>query len=186
MERLFDGHEQIGFHVAAARRLLRAGARAEATKRVCGIARLAAARASAEELLEEIAEAGSAEMHAAIAQAAGHSTPAANSATGGPLLEAAPFPIGAEFIVFLPLAGIAQNLVSLIDFLEFGLGGLFILGHIGMIFSRQFPEGFADFILGSRLRDSERLIVILVLHWDTFSVEIFTQAQAQACRGQRK
>ena len=69
-------------------------------------------------------------------------------------------PIRAELIVLLAFLRIAQHLVCFVDLLELFLGGLLILRHIGMMFSRQFAKGGANFIIARRLRDAQRLIII--------------------------
>src|ERR1700744_5063269 len=51
------------------------------------------------------------------------------------------FPIGPQFVIFFAFVRVGQNLVGLVDFLEFFLGLLLVLGDVGMIFARQFAEG---------------------------------------------
>ena len=67
-------------------------------------------------------------------------------------------------IVALAFLGIAEDLVGLVDLLEFRLRRLLVLGHIGMMLAREAAEGFADFILRSALRHAERRVIILVLN----------------------
>src|SRR5205823_4114621 len=61
----------------------------------------------------------------------------------------AALPIRAQRVIFLPLLGITQNFVGLVDFLEFRLGGFLVLflRHVGMMLPRELAEGLADFIL---------------------------------------
>src|SRR5438105_7165852 len=56
-------------------------------------------------------------------------------------------PIGAELIVLLALLRIAQDFVGFIDLLKFFFGRLLVLGDVGMIFARQFPERAFDLVI---------------------------------------
>ncbi len=75
-----------------------------------------------------------------------------------------PVPIRAELVVFLPLFGIAQNLIRFVDLLKFFFGGLFVLGHVRMILARQFTERAADLVVASRFRHAECLVIISKLY----------------------
>ena len=122
---------------------------------------------AAEERLEEIAEPGAAEFELdAAAVPAGLTPESAARSAAAPirrrLKSARLIPIRAELIVFRALLGIAQDLVGLVDLLEFLLGRGFLLrlGHIGMVLARELAEGAFDFVRAGRLRDAERLVII--------------------------
>ena len=70
------------------------------------------------------------------------------------------FPISTELVEFPAALRIAQDLVGLVDLLEFFLRRFFILGDIGMILARKRAEGFLDFVLRRRGLHAENLIVI--------------------------
>jgi hypothetical protein len=121
----------------------------------------------AENLLEEIAEARAAKLEFGIltalsppakALAAGKS-----SAAGRRAEFRAGFPVGAEFVVFFPLDRVGEDLVGLVDFLEFLLGALFVLGDIGMKFAGELAEGLLDFVILRSARDAEGFVIIFVL-----------------------
>ena len=71
-------------------------------------------------------------------------------------------PIRAELIVFRAFLGIAQDLVGLVDLLEFLLGRRFFLrlGQVGMVFARELAKSALDLIGAGRFRDAERLVII--------------------------
>lgn len=105
-------------------RLIRTGLRVAFIAR-CAAPRLSekiikatTALCSAEELLEEIAEAGAAEMEFIVAAIPG--APCVRCARRR--REAARLPVGAELIVFSPFLGIAENLVRFVDLFELLLG----------------------------------------------------------------
>ena len=54
------------------------------------------------------------------------------------------FPIRSEFVKFSAALRIAQDLVGLVDFLEFFLRRLFVLGDIRMILPRECAEGLLN------------------------------------------
>ena len=70
------------------------------------------------------------------------------------------FPIGAELVEFPAALRIAQDLVGLVDLLEFFLRRFFILGDIGMILARKRAEGLLDFVVRRLGRHAEHLIII--------------------------
>ena len=57
------------------------------------------------------------------------------------------FPIGPQLVVLFALLGVAEHLVGLVDFLEFFLRPLFVLGHVGMVLAGQFAKGLADVVV---------------------------------------
>src|SRR5207302_633941 len=125
------------------------------------------AASATEKCLEEIAEPGPAKLElnpAVVAGAIESSSRLLRSPSGRRLKSPGLVPIRAELIVLLTLVRIAQHLVRFVDLLKLFLGGLFILRHIGMIFSRQFAKGGSNFILARRLRNAQGLIVISKLH----------------------
>ena len=84
------------------------------------------------------------------------------------LKTAGPVPVSAELIVFLALFRIAQNFVRFVDLFKFFFGGLFVLGHVRVILSRQLSKSAADLIVGSRFLYPERLVIISKLDWHLF------------------
>ena len=102
---------------------------------VCAKSAAAKRRSSApaaEELLEEIAEAGAAEFKFNTAISAAVTMESAARLLSAPsrrrLKSARLIPIRAELIVFLPLLRIAQDFVGFVDLLEFFLRRRLILG----------------------------------------------------------
>src|SRR5882757_1025412 len=78
---------------------------------------------AAEDLLEEITETGAAKVRFKILGA--HPATAAKRLTAGPMAETGRrpelgpgFPVGAQFVEFFPLGGIAEHLVGFVDLLE--------------------------------------------------------------------
>src|SRR5262249_9240230 len=125
---------------------------------------------AAEKRFEEIAEPGSAKLElnpaAAVAAPLIKSTAWLLSFPLRRWLETAgPVPISAKLIVFLALFWIAQNLVGLVDLLKFFFGGLFVLGHVGVILARQLAKRAANFLVGCRFRHTECFIIISKLYW---------------------
>src|SRR4051812_36683758 len=74
-----------------------------------------------------------------------------------------PVPIGAKLIVLLALGGVAEHLVSLVNFFKFIFGLFLVFRDIRMVFARQLPKRFPDLVLACLARDSQRLVVILKL-----------------------
>ena len=100
----------------------------------------------AKELLEEIAETGATKMRFKIVAAhrpAATKGLAAESAVAGRRTEfRAGLPIRAQIVIFFALVRVGENLVRLVDVLEFFLGLLFILRYVGMKFAGEPAEGF--------------------------------------------
>ena len=143
---------------------------------------LAARRA--EKLLEKIAEAGAPELKLEIAGriraaagAPGMPLPTRRRAKLGAL-----FPIRAQFVIFLALSGVAEDLVSLVDFLEFLFGGLFVFGDVGMVLPGELAKGFANLLVARRSSDAQCLVIILKL--DCHKLSRRPPAAARGC-GQR-
>src|SRR5207253_6232192 len=78
------------------------------------------------------------------------------------LLALDPFPVGAELVVLGPLLGVAEHFVGFVDQLE-AVGRLGVLVDVRVILASQPAIGGLDFPLGRGPRDTERLVVILVL-----------------------
>ena len=119
--------------------------------------------AAAKKLLEKIAEPGAAEFETfrpRIARAPGAGAVSLPARTGP---RAALLPIRSQFVVLFAFVRIAQDFVGFVDFLEFFLRGLLVLGHVGMVLAGQFAEGFANVIAAGRALDSEHLVIIFKL-----------------------
>ncbi len=65
-------------------------------------------------------------------------------------------PVRAELVVLLPLVGIAEHLVRLVDFLELRFGGLVTLIDVRMVLARELAERLLDFFISGRFGDAER------------------------------
>src|SRR5438552_1156522 len=158
MQRFFECDHNVRFDIASAfcRRLTPTES-----------AKSGPATSATEKCLEEIAEPGSAKLElnpAVVAGAIESSSRLLPSPSGRRLKSPGLVPTRAELIVLLAFLRIAQHLVRFVDLLELFLGGLLILRHVGMMFSRQFAKGGANFIIARRLRDAQRLIIISKLH----------------------
>src|SRR5882762_4032468 len=66
----------------------------------------------------------------------------------------------AELVVNLPLLGVAQDIVSFGDGLEFPLCRLVSGIDVGMVFARKFAKGLPDFFRGGRLLDAKEFVII--------------------------
>ena len=66
----------------------------------------------------------------------------------------------AELIVPLTLRGVAEDLVCLVDLLEFRLGRLVAGIHIGVVLFRQLAVCFFQIVRGGILRDAKHFIII--------------------------
>jgi hypothetical protein len=120
----------------------------------------AIAAAAAEVLLEEVAEAGAAEVEL-LPVAAGASfrlLPA-----GGRLEASRVIPARTQGVILFALLGIAEHFVGLVDLLELLLGGLLVRGRVRMILAGQFAEGLFDVVRCRVTRDAEGGVVILEL-----------------------
>ena len=73
-------------------------------------------------------------------------------------------PVRSQLVVFLPLVGIAEHFVGLVDLLEFRFGRLVAGIDVGMVLPRQLPERLLDLLLGRGLGDAERRVVVLEIH----------------------
>src|ERR1035438_913872 len=74
-------------------------------------------------------------------------------------------PVCAEFVVFFALGRVTQDLVGLVDFLEFFLGLLFVFGDVGMILPREFAEGFFQLLGAGRARHAEATSLARLMAW---------------------
>src|SRR5208283_3894293 len=111
-----------------------------------------------EELLEEVAETRSAEVELLAAGSRARPPPGPSPARGR-MEGALVLPVGAQFIVLLPLHRVAQHLVGLVDRLEFLLPAPLVLGHVGMVLARELAEGLLDLLLAGAARNAEGGVV---------------------------
>ena len=70
-------------------------------------------------------------------------------------------PVGAQRVVFFAFFFIAENLVGLVDFLEFVFSLRLVFGDIGMILARQLAKRLSDFIFAGGTFDAQGLVIIL-------------------------
>ena len=114
------------------------------------------ATATAEELLEEIAETGAIEMEfRTLFGAAAESTLR---------LRCLPFrmvPIRSQLIVLSPLLRVAENFVGLVDFLELFFGNGLVFGNVGVIVVGEFAECLLDFFVARITGHAENVVVVL-------------------------
>src|SRR5688572_29502533 len=73
-------------------------------------------------------------------------------------------PVGPELVVLLALLGIAEHFVGFVDFLEAGFSGLVARIDVRVKLAGQFAERLLDVLFRRRLRDAERLVVVLEFH----------------------
>jgi hypothetical protein len=73
-------------------------------------------------------------------------------------------PLIAVLVIFLPLLGVGENLMGLIDLLELGLSCFIPRVYIGMMFSSQLTISLLYFLGGGCLDQAENVIVILPRH----------------------
>src|SRR5207249_7011428 len=120
----------------------------------------------AENLLEEIAETGAAEMKLGILAArpaAREPSPAREGFPAGRRTElGAGTPIRPQLVILLALGRVAQDFVGLIDFLELFLGLLFVFRHVRMVLPRQLAEGLLDVGFAGAAGHAQRFVVIFV------------------------
>ena len=145
----FEGDEDVAFDIGAT-----AGAIAW-TGWGLGVTVVAG---SGEVLLEEVAEAGAREMEVLVLgfRAAGMPCLRRVRLVGGGVL-----PAGTELVVFAAFFGIAEDFVGFVDFFEFGFGGGFVGGDVGVVDAGEFAEGLFDFVLGRLPGHAEGGIVVL-------------------------
>src|ERR1039458_10289875 len=148
----FERDHDVAFHVASALGEFFLG-------KIGGTAKAARATAHprSKKLLKEITKARAAKMGLKIFTTG---IAPAKSLVAGEMFPAgwrtkvrAGLPIRAEFVVFFALGRVTQDLVGLVDFLEFFLSLLFVPGDVGMILPREFAEGFFQL-----LRSEERRV----------------------------
>ena len=130
-------------------------------------AKTARETAAAENLFKEIAEARAAKFKAfrpLFARTPGISATRSAATISAWMRLKSTFPIGAEIVVFFAFIGVAENLVGLVDLLEFFLGLFFVLGYVRMILPRQTAESLADFVTGRVAVHTQNFIVIFKFH----------------------
>ena len=71
-------------------------------------------------------------------------------------------PVGAELVVFLALAGVAEDFVGLVDFLELGLGVFLVFGDVGVELAGELAESLLDVGLAGVTGDAEGLVIIFI------------------------
>ena len=123
-------------------------------------------------LLEEIAVPGTAKVKirgitcttiaASITSESSCASPSPPSSTRRESV-AGMLPVGTILVVLLPLFGIAQDLVSLVDLLELLLGGLLVLGQIGVMLAGKLAEGTLDLVSRGGFGDPQGLVIIAEL-----------------------
>jgi hypothetical protein len=121
-----------------------------------------------EQLLEEIAEAGAAEIEFEVLarwSTSAKTAPAAEllPARWGPKLRAG-LPVRAQFVVLLALGRVTKDFVSLVDFFEFLFSPLLVFGHVRVVFASQLAKCFLDVRLRRAPRHAERFVVIFELN----------------------
>ena len=108
--------------------------------------------ATAEVLLEEIAEAGATEIE--------FLTSRWGTASAGAVASVWIIPVGSELVEFFTFFGIAQDFVGLVDFFEFLLSGLFVGGDIRVVLAGKFAERFFDIGRAGVAGDSEGFVIV--------------------------
>jgi hypothetical protein len=78
------------------------------------------------------------------------------------LLALDPFPVGTELVVLGPLLGVAEHFVGFVDQLE-AVSSLGVLVDVRVVLTGQAAVRGLDFLLGRGPRDTECLVVVLVL-----------------------
>src|SRR4029450_13753512 len=73
-------------------------------------------------------------------------------------------PVRAELVVFLPLGGIAEHLVRLVDLLELRLGRLVAGIDVGVMFAGELAEGLLDLLLRRRFADTQAGVRVFEFH----------------------
>jgi hypothetical protein len=73
-------------------------------------------------------------------------------------------PVRAQLVVLLPLLGIAEHLVRLVDLLELRLGDLVTRVDVRVVLAGELPVRLLQLLVRSGLRDPERLVVVLEFH----------------------
>ena len=116
------------------------------------LVRKSVAAATAEVLLEEVAETRPAKMELLVRPA----RPAMARRRGKAFM----LPVGTKAIVFFALFRITEDLVGLVDFLELRLRSRPVLGDVRMVFAGQFAECFFDIILTGLAGNPQRGIII--------------------------
>src|SRR2546423_13292926 len=161
VERLLERNHDVGFDVAASLRPALPLTERTATTET-GLP------PASEKRLKKIAETRAAEFEvdpAAVACRMAAEAPAGLRVPSRRRLKSARLiPVGAQFVVFLPLFRIAQDLVSLINLLKFLFRGRLVLVDVGMILARELSERFANLIVARRFRNAERFVVISELN----------------------
>src|SRR5258705_8704733 len=161
---LLQGHHDVAFNVTA----LFGGEVFLGKAAAPAKGRRAPATGGPENLLKEIAESSAAELKFVFLAARPAAPGLASAGEGFPAWRWTKIrpriPISAQLIVLLALGRVAEDLVGLVDLLEFFFRLLFVLGNVGMELARELAEGFFDVGLARVARHSEAFIVIFVLN----------------------
>src|SRR5687767_8786206 len=165
MESFLERDHDVGFHVAASLRApwsLSETAAAEPT----------GPASAPKECLKEITEPGSAELkfHAAVSRAIAAEAPTRllRTPSGRRLKSSRLVPVRAQLVIFFPLLRIAQDLVSLVELLEFLLGHPLVLVDVGMVFAGQLAKRLLDFVVARRLGNAQGFVIISELDCHLF------------------
>src|SRR5208337_1721644 len=160
-ERYFDLGAKVwrargfGIELEAGKPARRAAAAASATA--------SRAPAAAEKLREEIAEVAAAEVRAPAASRAGRGL-LPSVAAHHLFLRHAMLPVGAKLVVLLALVGVTDDLVGLIQFLEFSLGFLVVGIDVGMELAGELAIGALDLRVARLAINSENFVVVAKVH----------------------
>ncbi len=112
-----------------------------------------AGRGSAEDVLKKIAKRTGAEIREIEAlESAGGRTLRIGTGAGWTVSGKT------ELIILGFFLGVAEDVVSRLDLLEFGFGRLIVGIQVGVIFPGKLPVGFLDFRCGGRPRHAQNVI----------------------------
>ena len=119
------------------------------------------AGASAKELFKKITETRALKLEIILLAARSLPSGSASGPARAAARLASRFPIGAQLVVLPATLRMAQDLIGLVDFLEFFLRRLLVLGDIGMILPRQRAEGLLDFLVRRLGRHTQNPVIVL-------------------------
>ena len=117
--------------------------------------------ASAKELFKKITETGALKLEIICITARPLRSGSASGPAGRRTRLPACFPVGAQLVVFFATFRIAQDLIGLVDFLEFFLRRFFVLGYVRMILPRQHAESLLDLLVRSFGRNTQDPVIVL-------------------------
>jgi hypothetical protein len=70
-------------------------------------------------------------------------------------------PIRSQFVILFPFLRVAEDFIGLVEFLEFFLGGLFVLSDIGMMLAGELAKCLFDRVSTRVSMHAENFIIIL-------------------------